>query len=409
MRRRSGSDPCSLRASRTSGRPPREKRRYRAPVTVWRHELLGAALPGAPLGRRARSRLIRAVVHVFALIRLARLGRDGRLGRRGRLCSLGGGARLFDQVLRRLVEARVHVVARLEDGLAPGAHDVRLAVVLGGEDGADRLPLLVGEGDAEVGVVEAPGGQVLRRLGGDVGATEVAEVVQEGRDRRVLGRLPLGALARPLALGPCEPHRAAVLPLEGELADARRVEAEHGLVAELARRLGESAEGPVAEGVHGRLVAALGVDLLLRALGRLGPDQEGLARGAVRAGRHRDREAGRGEPVLAEVLRVIVREVDRARRAQGGQIRADLGRVAWVVARLHAPRLLVLADERYRVAVLRLDLDPAHVLVLEGQDRLVAHVLGLLVEAEAERRGGEVELLLVDLAPVGLAAGGGVL
>src|SRR5213078_2650587 len=197
MRRRSGSDPSSLRASRTSGRPPREKRRYRAPVTVWRHELLGAALPGAPLERRARSRLIRAVVHVFAVVRLARLGRDGRLGRRGRLCSLGGGARLFDQVLRRLVEARVHVVARLEDGLAPGAHDVGLAVVLGAEDGADRLPLLVGERDAEV-----------------------AEVVQEGGDRRVLGRLlPLAALERPLALGAREPHRAAVLALEGELAD----------------------------------------------------------------------------------------------------------------------------------------------------------------------------------------------
>src|SRR5207244_8210912 len=107
--------------------------------------------------------LIRAVVHVFALVPLARFGRSGRLGRRGR----AGRPRLLDQVLRLLVEARVHVVARLEDGLAPGAHVVGLAVVLGAEDGADRLPLLAGEGDAEVGVVEAPGGQVLRRHGGD--------------------------------------------------------------------------------------------------------------------------------------------------------------------------------------------------------------------------------------------------
>src|SRR5438309_2008046 len=82
-----------------------------------------------------------------------------------------------------------------------------------------------------------------------------AQDVEEGGDRRVLGRLPLAALERPLALGAREPHRAAVVALEGDLADARGVEAEHGLVAELARRLGEGAESPVAEGVHGRLVA----------------------------------------------------------------------------------------------------------------------------------------------------------
>src|SRR6266478_4420484 len=186
----------------------------------------GFAGPSVQDGPSAR--LILAFV-----VLLAGLWRSGRLGRRGR----GGRSRLLDQVLRLLVEARVHVVAHLEDGLAPGAHDVGLAVVLGAEDAADRLPLLVGERDAEVGAVEAPGGQVLRRLGGDVGAAEVAEVVEEGGDRRVLGRLPLAALERPLALGAREPHRAAVVALEGDLADARGVEAEHGLVAELARRL----------------------------------------------------------------------------------------------------------------------------------------------------------------------------
>src|SRR5256885_8659566 len=71
----------------------------------------------------------------------------------------------LDQVLRLLVEARVHVVARLEDGLAPGARDVRLAVVLGGEDGADRLPLLVGEGDAEVGEIGRAHGLNSSHLG----------------------------------------------------------------------------------------------------------------------------------------------------------------------------------------------------------------------------------------------------
>src|SRR6058998_159197 len=43
MRRRSGSNPCSLRASCTTGRPLREKRRYRAPPTRSTASRSGAA------------------------------------------------------------------------------------------------------------------------------------------------------------------------------------------------------------------------------------------------------------------------------------------------------------------------------------------------------------------------------
>src|SRR5207245_2086599 len=120
----------------------------------------GFAGPSVQDGPSAR--LIRAVVGVAFVVLLAGLWRSGRLGRRGRGCR----SRLFDQVLRLLVEARVHVVAHLEDGLAPGAHDVGLAVVLGAEDAADRLPLLVGERDAEVGAWKPSTGLSRNWLGG---------------------------------------------------------------------------------------------------------------------------------------------------------------------------------------------------------------------------------------------------
>src|SRR5439155_14355930 len=67
--------------------------------------------------------------------------RHGRRGARRRLP--------LDEIARPLVEAGVHVVARLVDRLPPGLHDVVLRVVLGAEDRADRLAILVGERDAE--------------------------------------------------------------------------------------------------------------------------------------------------------------------------------------------------------------------------------------------------------------------
>src|SRR5260370_39014397 len=105
----------------------------------------GFAGPGVQDGPPAP--LIRAVVGVaFAfVVLLAGLGWRGRLGRRGR----GGRPRLLDEVLRQLVEAGVHVVARLEDGLAPGAHDVGLAVLFGAGDGAPRPPPPFAERAAE--------------------------------------------------------------------------------------------------------------------------------------------------------------------------------------------------------------------------------------------------------------------
>src|SRR5205823_5958420 len=139
--------PYACGPNSAAGRRGRRRSAYEAPRAAADG---GTRLGGAESKRRRRPRLpappsrvtllVRAVVHAFAVVRLARLGRSGRLGRRGRACR----PRLFDQVLRLLVEAHVHVVARLEDGLAPGAHDVGLAVVLGAENGADRLPLMVG-------------------------------------------------------------------------------------------------------------------------------------------------------------------------------------------------------------------------------------------------------------------------
>src|SRR3990172_6975842 len=94
---------------------------------------------------------------------------------------------------------------RLEDGVRAGPHHVELAVALGGEHGADRLAVLVGEADAELGrggaegagggETEAAGGG--RRLGGDAGAAEIAQVLEEAADRLRRCRRGIAALDLP--------------------------------------------------------------------------------------------------------------------------------------------------------------------------------------------------------------------
>src|SRR5262249_49172615 len=150
------------------------------------------ASPSAPTTRSTRSswrcarscsrpggRLLRVLVFlartaapaavVVAGLRARRHGHTGADGgRRRRLALL--------EVARLLVHPRVHVVARLEDRPAALAHDVILRVLLRGEDDADRLPVLVGERDAQVRRAQTETREVARRLGGDARAAEVFHV-----------------------------------------------------------------------------------------------------------------------------------------------------------------------------------------------------------------------------------------
>src|SRR5262249_39287659 len=227
--------------------------------------------------QRASGPLLLAVL-AFVLARLALVARGHLLleapgRRRG---ERGGGLLLLalEEVGALLVETREHVVTGLEHGVRAGVHDVVLRVLVGAEDRAEVLAVLVGERDAQVRRVEAEALQVAGRLGHDVGAAQVAEVVQVARD----GVCPRLLLSRTLdapaaALGPR--HRGAVpgLPPDDELPAARRVEAEDRLVAELRRGLLEAAQRPVADRVDVRLVVALGVDLL-RLAAALAADEE---------------------------------------------------------------------------------------------------------------------------------------
>src|SRR6185436_6737634 len=113
-------------------------------------------------------------------------------------------------------------------------------VLLRGEHGSDRLALAIGERDPQVGLREPPLREVTGRLGGDVGAAELAQIVEPAGDRALL-RLAVGPLELPAALGACHRELRAVLPLELRAPDAGRVEAEDGLVAELTGGLAERA------------------------------------------------------------------------------------------------------------------------------------------------------------------------
>src|SRR5207247_2704279 len=106
----------------------------------------------------------------------------------------------------------------------------------------------------------------------DLGAAQLAEIVEEAPDHGLLRLLAVRALDPPGPVGARHRHRPAALVLEDSAADPSRIEAEDRLVAQLAGGLAECPERPLAEGVDGGLVGALGVDLLLRALGRLAAD-----------------------------------------------------------------------------------------------------------------------------------------
>src|SRR5207253_4921566 len=312
-------------------------------------------------------------------------GRRRGVRRHGR-----GGARLLwrlEEVTRPLVEARVHVVARLVDRLATGLHDVILRVALGPEDRADRLAVLVGERDAQVRGVEPVGREVGRGLGGDARAAEVVQVVDEARDGRLLGLLALTAFDRPGIVAAARERRAraAVFALDHDPAHPRLLEGEHHLVAEVVRLLAERARRPVAHAVDRRLAGALGVHQLLRALRALAAEEQRLRLGAVLAGGDRHRQARLAEAVLAEVRRRVVGEVRGAGAAQRREVRSHLRRVGGLVPGLDDPGVLPLPGERGRLAAAR-DVDALHVVVLEGDELLVAQVLRLLVQAVLQGR-----------------------
>src|ERR1051326_513957 len=130
------------------------------------------------------ARLGGGVLVGFVLFRAAAEILRPRLGRGGE--GRGGRPGLLDEILLLLVEPGVHVVARLEDRLRAGAHDVELAVVLGREYRADRLAVPVGQRDAEIGGVEAVWTELARGVGRDLGAAQLAEILEEAPDHGLL-------------------------------------------------------------------------------------------------------------------------------------------------------------------------------------------------------------------------------
>src|SRR5206468_11582950 len=96
----------------------------------------------------------------------------------------------------------------------------------------------------------------------------------------------------------------------------------------------------------------------------------------------------------AAVRRRVVREVRGAGAAQRREVRSHLRRVGGPVPGLDDPGVLPLPGERGRLAAAR-DVDALHVVVLEGDELLVAQVFRLLVQAVLQGRRRQVDLRLV--------------